>query len=148
MEILRAITPHNNIVRLRYFAVESNPEENTRQLTLFMDYLPSNLQFVIQEHATGMSISLVQIYARQLFAGLSHLASLNIVHRDLLPRNILIDPTRNILKLADFGCSKIVNLEIPNYPNVGTWQYRALELLFGATRYDTKAGTALNYLAH
>ena len=95
-----------------------------------------------------MSISLVQIYARQLLAGLSHLASLNIVHRDLLPRNILIDPTQQILKIADFGCSKIVNPEIPNYPNVGAWQYRALELLFGATRYSTKAGSALNYLAY
>src|SRR5436190_17304327 len=109
MEVLRAIIPHDNIIRLRYFAVEPDPdEEHARKLTLFMDYLPSNLQFVIQKHPTGMSISLVQTYAKQLLAGLSHVASLNIVHRDLLPRNILVDPTQQILKLADFGCAKIV----------------------------------------
>jgi serine/threonine protein kinase len=105
-----------------------------------MDYLPTNLQFVIQEHTIGMPLTLVQIYAKQLLFGLSQLASLNIVHRDLLPRNILIDPSQQILKLTDFGCAKIVSPEIPNYPNVGTWQYRAVELLFGATQYGPKAG--------
>lgn len=147
MEILRAITPHDNIVRLQYFAMEADlAEDNTRLLTLFMDYLPSNLQFVMQENATGMSLSLVQTYAKQLLSGLSHLASLNIVHRDLLPRNIIVDPNQQILKLADFGCAKIVNPEIPNYPNVGTWQYRAVELLFGATHYSPKAGISFGDL--
>lgn len=144
MEILRVIAPHENIVRLKYFTIEADlADEHTRMLTLFMDYLPTNLQFVIQEHTIGMSLPLVQIYAKQLLSGLSHLASLNIVHRDLLPRNILIDPGQQILRLTDFGCAKVVNPEIPNYPNVGTWQYRAVELLFGATRYGPKAGNSL-----
>ena len=81
MEILRAITAHENIVRLKYFVIEADlANEHTRMLTLFMDYLPTNLQFVIQGHTIGMPLSLVQIYAKQLLSALSHLASLNIVH--------------------------------------------------------------------
>ena len=145
MEILRELPPNENIVQLRYYCTESEPEdEDNRLLTLFMDYLPSNLHHIIQEHATGLPLSLIQIYTQQLLGGLQHLAKHNIVHRDLLPRNILIDPDTKSLKLADFGCAKIITSDSPNHPTVGTYQYRALELLFGATIYNSKAGTTLN----
>jgi serine/threonine protein kinase len=145
MEIMRSMPPNENVVQLQYFTVEADiAARDTRLLTLYMDYLPSNLYYLIQQHATGMPISLVRIYVRQLLSGLSHLASQNVVHRDLLPRNILIDPSRQVLKLADFGCAKIVTARVSNYPKVGSWQYRAVELLFGATHYDSKAGMLSN----
>jgi glycogen synthase kinase 3 beta len=141
MEILLNLPPHKNIVQLRYFAVgRIEDEESARLLTLFMDYLPSTLQDVIQDHATGMPLGLVQIYARQLFSALSHLSSRNIVHRDLLPRNVLVDQIDQRLKIADFGCAKIINPKSVNHPHVGSWQYRAIEMLFGATHYSSKAG--------
>jgi len=144
MEILRAMKPHQNVVRLHYYAVQSNDsDEDSRLLSLFMDYLPSNLHCLIQDHVTGMPIELIRIYSKQLLSGLAHLASQNIVHRDLVPRNILIDPDQKTLKLADFGCAKVVNPEVPNHPHVGVWQYRAVELLFGATHYSSQAGTIL-----
>ena len=141
LELMRLIQPHESTIRLRYCAVEPDPtEETSRLLTLFMDYLPTNLHHLIQDHASGMETSLIQVYSKQLFSALAHLASLNIVHRDLHPRNILIDPVQQKLKLADFGCAKVVTPEVPNHPTVGTWQYRALELLFRATHYGPKAG--------
>lgn len=146
---MRSLPPNENIVRLLYFTVEADAAaESTRLLTLFMDYLPTNLYSLIQQHSTGMSISLIRIYVRQLLSGLSHLASQSVVHRDLLPRNILIDPSRQVLKLADFGCAKIVTAGASNYPKVGSWQYRAVELLFGATHYDSKAGMYSNVGAY
>jgi serine/threonine protein kinase len=145
MEILRALPPHENVIRLRYYAAEPIPEEeDSRLLRLFMDFLPSNLHKVIKGYPTGLPIPLIQVYGRQLFSGLAHLAQRNIVHRDLLPRNILIDPSTQTLKLADFGCAKVVTPDIPNHPQVGAWQYRAVELLLGATLYDSKAGTPFN----
>lgn len=148
MEILRALPPSDNIVQLRYYASESeSADENDRLLTLFMDYLPSNLHHIIREYATGLSLSLIQIYTRQLLGGLQHLAKHNIVHRDLLPRNILVDPNTKLLKLADFGCAKVITSDSPNHPAVGTYQYRGLELLFGATIYNSKAGISRKNLA-
>jgi len=139
--------PHENIVRLHYYAEQADVTDNdTRLLTLFMDYLPSNLHTLIQDHTTGIPLELIRVYSKQLLSGLAHLASQNIVHRDLVPRNILIDPERKILKIADFGCAKVVNPEHPNHPHVGVWQYRGVELLFGATRYSSQAGTSLYIL--
>jgi serine/threonine protein kinase len=144
MEIMRAMQPHENVVQLRYFrAQQDHADDDVRLLTLFMDYLPSNLHSIIEEHASGLPLGLVQLYARQLFSALAHLAAQNIVHRDVLPRNILVDPTRNVLKLADFGCAKAVKPDVPNVSNVGAFQYRAIELLFGATHYNCKAGRIL-----
>lgn len=141
MEILRSLTRHNNIVHLRYYVADpALDDEDDRLLSLFMDYLPSNLQRVIRDHPTGMPLSLIQTYGSQLFQGLAHLASQSIVHRDLLPRNILIDSSTRNLKLADFGCAKVVTPGTPNHPKVGTFQYRAMELLLGATLYDSQAG--------
>ena len=149
MEILRALPRNENIIQLRHYCVEHEPEDqDNRQLTLFMDYLPSNLHHIIREHATGLPLSLIQIYTQQLLRGLEHLAKHNVVHRDLLPRNILIDPNTQCLKLADFGCAKVITTDSPNHPTVGTYQYRALELLFGATVYNTKAGIPFKVLAH
>jgi serine/threonine protein kinase len=141
MEILRSLTRHNNIIYLRYYIADpALDDEDDRLLSLFMDYLPSNLQLVIQDYPDGMQLSLIQTYGSQLFQGLAHLASQSVVHRDLLPRNILIDPSTQNLKLADFGCAKVVTPDSPNHPKVGTFQYRAMELLLGATMYDSKAG--------
>lgn len=145
MEILMKLPPHRNIVQLQYFSADPiGDEENARLLTLVMDYLPTTLQEVIQEYATGMPSSLVQIYAGQLLSALAHLSDRNIVHRDVLPRNILIDQRDKRLKLADFGCAKLITPNSVNHPHVGSWQYRAIELLFGATHYSTKAGTLTN----
>lgn len=141
MEILRALPPHDNIIRLLYYTTENdNDETQCRLVTLFMEYLPSNLQNIIEEYPSGLPIALVQNYARQLLLGLNHLARQNIVHRDLSPRNILLDPPKLILRLADFGCAKVIMPDVPNTCKVGSWQYRAIELLFGAIHYGCQAG--------
>jgi serine/threonine protein kinase len=50
----------------------------------------------------------VLLLTLQLFEALSYLHSLNICHRDVKPRNLLIDPMQKLLKLCDFGSAKVM----------------------------------------
>ncbi len=53
----------------------------------------------------------VKCYMKQLFNGLHHCHTNNILHRDLKASNLLID-NKGTLKLADFGLARRYNSEI------------------------------------
>lgn len=52
-----------------------------------------------------MDVQELQRFAIQIANGMAHLEYLNITHRDLATRNILIDDNKK-LKIADFGLSR------------------------------------------
>ncbi len=81
---------------------------------------------------------LIKIYAFQLFRVLEFLHSKNIVHRDIKPQNILIDPSCHVLKLCDFGSAKRLDTDQANVCYISARYYRAPELIFGNTNYTTK----------
>ena len=66
--------------------------------------------------------------------GLDYCHNKNIVHRDLKPDNILLTET-GIIKLCDFGGSKVIKKNTSSTPYIVTRYYRAPELLLGATNY-------------
>jgi cyclin-dependent kinase 12/13 len=73
----------------------------------------------------------------QLFSGLEHCHSRNVLHRDLKGSNLLID-NEGILRIADLGLASFFdpNHKQPMTSRVVTLWYRSPELLLGATDYD------------
>ncbi len=55
----------------------------------------------------SFSYPLVKYYTAQLVDTLDYVHSLNIVHRDVKPENILLDAERRC-KITDFGTAKII----------------------------------------
>ncbi len=88
---------------------------------------------------------------RQLTQGLAHLHKNNIIHRDLKPTNCLIYIPEGVadkpqMKLADFGISKLLNINQEDLTNShlsnpsGTRGWMAPEA-YNQKRYDFKVDT-------
>lgn len=73
----------------------------------------------------------------QIIRGVDFLHSKKILHRDLKPANILIDNESLVVKLADFGLSRLYSFPIrPLTKEVLTLWYRAPELMLGFYNYS------------
>ena len=105
IELLRSLQ-HPNLIR--YFATESDD---------MFRYIAIELaEFTLADYVEGRTeeivIDCVQVL-RESCLGLAHLHSLNVVHRDIKPQNILISlplPPKNERKvmISDFGVSKVL----------------------------------------
>eukprot|EP01119_Soliformovum_irregulare_P003488 TRINITY_DN1406_c0_g2_i2.p2 TRINITY_DN1406_c0_g2~~TRINITY_DN1406_c0_g2_i2.p2 ORF type:complete len:342 (-),score=110.26 TRINITY_DN1406_c0_g2_i2:35-1060(-) len=86
--------------------------------------IEDGVQWIVMEYMSGGSLhslllrknldpaTLINI-ARQCCAGMLHLQSHKIVHRDLALRNVLIASEKgDIAKIADFGMSRVIKKEI------------------------------------
>ena len=72
--------------------------------------------------------TLVKAYTKQILGGLAYLHENKIVHRDLKCGNILVDHLGK-LKLADFGCSKILSDSLSRVSQQGTPEFFSPELI-------------------
>ena len=71
-----------------------------------------------------------------MLRGLSWLHSHGILHRDLTPQNLLVQPSKGLLKLSGFAIARTFATPLRTYTHeVVTLWYRPPEILLGARRY-------------
>ncbi|KAK3009810.1 hypothetical protein RJ639_013935 [Escallonia herrerae] len=75
-------------------------------LYLVMEYLNGGDLFSLLRNLGCLEEDMARIYIAELVLALEYLHSLNVIHRDLKPDNLLIGPDGHI-KLTDFGLSKV-----------------------------------------
>ncbi len=66
-----------------------------------------------------LDFHMVALYAKGISAGMLHLHSEKIVHRDLASRNVLLGAGA-VVKISDFGMSRSVNSEKSNQTKSNT----------------------------
>ncbi len=145
LKLARRIS-HKNICRLY------DLHEEARTLFITMEYVPGeNLENLIRREGS-LSAEHTSNVAKQIVEGLAQAHKLGVIHRDLKPRNIMID-THGDVRIMDFGIAREIrgpDLTAPGMM-VGTPYYMSPEQAAGETtdeRTDIYAlGTILYEMA-
>lgn len=128
IEILREIEimqriDHPNLVNLiEHF-------EDAGYIYIVMEYFKDGELFERIIENQYFSEKAASIIMKQILSGVYHLHISNIVHRDIKPENILFDG--QVVKLIDYGASKILTKNQKMHKCVGTAYYMAPEIIKG-----------------
>ncbi|XP_010681582.2 uncharacterized protein LOC104896524 [Beta vulgaris subsp. vulgaris] len=101
-------------------------------LCIVFESLHMNLREVLKKFGRniGLKLTAVRTYAKQLFISLKHLRNCGVLHCDIKPDNMLVNDSKNVLKLCDFGNAMFAGKnEITPY--LVSRFYRAPEIILG-----------------
>ncbi|KAM0262757.1 hypothetical protein ACHAQJ_001551 [Trichoderma viride] len=106
-------------------------------LCMAFENLSMNLREVLRKFGNNVGINLkaTKAYAYQIFVALAHMRKCSIIHADLKPDNILVNETRNVLKICDLGTaidrSDAATAHTEITPYLVSRFYRAPEIILG-----------------
>ncbi|OIR56048.1 MAG: CMGC protein kinase [Amphiamblys sp. WSBS2006] len=91
---------HENVVKM----VAKSGDDPSGPFHIVLEHMPWDLRraFESEEHGLKIRKNKRKILS-QILEGLKHIHSRGIEHRDIYPRNILIDPETMAVKICDFG---------------------------------------------
>ena len=153
VSLLKDADDHPNVIRYFYQAVDEN------FLYIALALCPASLADIIEQPDSDQFYEIADSFnpkraVREITSGLRYLHSLNIVHRDIKPQNILISSVKqgessgHRMLISDFGlCRKLEAGQTSYSPTVscaiggGTRGWRAPEIL----RRQTRATTGNNF---
>ena len=135
--ILKKIT-HPNVVKIIDLAFSD------KNIELCLEYCEYDLKKLIEakkDDVNFYNINFIKNIIYQIIKATDYLHSHKILHRDLKPQNILVmlnESENQIVKLADFGLSRVYSIPIRPYTKeVLTLWYRAPEMMLGMSNYST-----------
>ncbi|KAJ9474125.1 putative serine/threonine-protein kinase HSL1 [Pseudozyma hubeiensis] len=105
--------------------------ETSKDLFLIMEYVAGGELFdhlVAQGKLTPRD---ARGYFRQIIFGMDYCHRFNICHRDLKPENLLLDETKKIVKVADFGMAALQPTEKMLETSCGSPHYASPEIVSG-----------------
>ena len=108
--------------------------ESPSQIAMIYDYIENG---TLTAHLNSQySLDKIDNVISQVIHGVQFLNAFGVVHRDLKPENILIDNNK-VIRLIDFGLSKVVSFSEKLNENYGTLLFTAPEILL-SNEYNVK----------
>jgi len=104
---------NENIVNYLYYEFQNPNDSPLTNLTLIMEYCDTNLEKYVNQYKQEnklkyLSLKMISDITKQLLNGLFFLHKKKIIHRDIKPRNILLNYKDKVMKICDFGISILV----------------------------------------
>lgn len=128
---------HENVIDL--LTIQKPLANEKLDIYAVFEIMETDLGSIIKS-SQPLSQEHIQFFVYQILRGMKYVHSAGILHRDLKPRNLLVNENWD-LKICDFGLSRA---EIPEVVKAGamtdyisTRWYRAPELLWGADNYTS-----------
>ena len=104
-----------------------------KALMIVMEYMEGGTLFDYLQQQNGQLLDekdILRIFVQMLIS-LQFIHSKQILHRDLKTQNILLNKNKMIVKIGDFGISKVLSSKSKAYSVVGTPCYISPELCEG-----------------
>ncbi|MEP7160438.1 MAG: protein kinase [Dermatophilaceae bacterium] len=116
---------HPHVVQVHDLVVEGDT------LAIVMDYVNGqDLGSDLRTHGPKAPADVARL-GHQVAAALSAAHAAGVVHRDVKPENVLLDPVNGAAKLTDFGIAKILDGSQQTTMMLGTPSYMAPEIAEG-----------------
>lgn len=142
-----SVMEHNNFT-VKLLDIDVNPEawsDASALSTIYLvsDYMPCDLYSLMQSK-NEIEFDQVVVIAYNLLLSLNFIHSAGVLHRDLAPKNVLLNNHCQVF-LCDFGWSRTIEIDDqqnkdkrkrPLSPCFGTRYYRAPEGLVNCKKYD------------
>ncbi|GME83357.1 unnamed protein product [Ambrosiozyma monospora] len=129
IKILKNLTGGPNIIKL--FDVIQDP--NSKIPALIFEKI-NNVDYRVLY--PKFSLEDIKFYFTQLLTALDYSHSMGIIHRDVKPQNIMIDPVNKKLKLIDWGLAEFYHRGLDFNVRVASRYHKAPELLVNLQQYD------------
>lgn len=126
---------HENIMNLH--RVMRPNRERIASLYMVCEYMETDLAMVIRS-PQALSDDHCQFFLYQVLRGLKYIHSASVMHRDLKPRNLLVNSNCD-LKICDFGLGRVIpnNIRIRMSDYIATRWYRAPEVILSREKYTS-----------
>jgi serine/threonine protein kinase len=135
VKILRLLQ-HDNIIKIKTI-IKPKTLKDFNEIYVVFELMETDLGSIIRSDQE-LTMDHIRFFMYQILRGMKYVHSAGILHRDLKPRNILVNSNCD-LKICDFGLARA---DIPELYEAGamteyisTRWYRAPELLVGSEDY-------------